>query len=586
MKSKVPLKARLHGYLERFQIVLSRPDTLLPLAMVGLVTGILAGLVIVAFRLAVEETQTAFIADGNPENYESLAPWVRLVLPALGGAAIGYLFYKLAKGNTVLGVARVMERLAYHQGRLDRRGFVLQFAGAALAIISGHSVGREGPHVYLGAAAGSLLGQQLGLPNNSIRTMVGCGAAAGIAASFNTPLAGVIFALEVVMMEYSLASFTPVILAAVSANAVSIAVFGDSPAFDVPHFELGSLAEIPALLLLGLGIGALAAAFIHTLQQVTRHSARLSFGWRTTLAGVLMGLIGVLVPGVMGIGYDTVNATLMGDQGIALLAVLVLAKLLATAISVGMGIPGGLIGPTFFIGAASGGVAGLLIAQVLPGQASEPGFYALLGMGAMMGATLQAPLAALTAMVELTQNPAIIMPGMLTITVAGLTASEIFKKEALFVSILKANGLDYNASPVIQALRRMGVAGIMSRDFQRVDPVLPRERAEQLLSGGPDWLLIDVDGQPGLLMRAVDLLRHLREGTEGESSTQVDLLEIPAQRLQVVSVNLQANLQEALETLDKQGGEALYVERMTAPGIRHIYGILTRHQIESSYLPK
>ncbi len=586
MQPKPPRNTRLQRRLERLRLQLARPDTLLPLAMVGLITGLLAGVVIVAFRLAVEGTQAAFLAAGDPENYETLPLWLRFALPALGGAAIGYLFHKLAKGDTVLGVARVMERLAYHQGHLDRRGFVLQFVGAALAIISGHSVGREGPHVYLGAASGSLLGQSLSLPNNSIRTMVGCGTAAGIAASFNTPLAGVIFALEVVMMEYTLASFTPVILAAVSANAVSIAVFGASPAFDLPHFELGSLAEMPALVVLGLVIGALAAAFIHILQWITRRSAVLAFGWRTSLAGVLVGGIAVFAPGVMGIGYDTVNAALLGELSVGLLALLVAAKLIASAISVGMGIPGGLIGPTFFIGAAAGGLGGLLVAQVLPGAVSDSGFYALLGMGAMMGATLQAPLAALTALVELTQNPAVIMPGMLAITIAGLTASEIFNKEALFVSQLKANGLDYNASPVMQALRRVGVAGVMSRNFQRVDPVLARSRAEQLLAGGPDWLLIDDQGRPALLMRALDLVRHLREGAEGEpAGPEVDLREIPARRLQVVSVNLQASLHEALETLNKQGGEALYVERMTVPGIRHIYGILTREQIESSYLP-
>ena len=218
------LKAWGGERLERLRIHLGRPDALLQLALLGLVSGLLAGLVIVAFRLAVEGMQSLMLPGGNAENFEQLELWQRLILPLLGGLAIGWIFLLWGKGNQMLGVARVMERMAYHQGYLNLRGFFLQFVGASIAIFSGHSVGREGPHIFLGAASGSLLGQYLALPNNSIRTLVGCGTAAGISASFNTPLAGVIFALEVVMMEYTLSSFIPVILAAVGANAVSILV--------------------------------------------------------------------------------------------------------------------------------------------------------------------------------------------------------------------------------------------------------------------------------------------------------------------------------------------------------------------------
>ncbi|MES9870142.1 MAG: chloride channel protein, partial [Sedimenticola sp.] len=177
--------------LDEMRLHLSRPDALIQLSLLGLVTGLLAGGVIVAFRLAVEGTQAGFMPGGIEENFEALPVWLRFLLPVAGGAFIGWFFYLRADGLHVLGVARVMERMAYHQGHLTLRGFVLQFVGAAVAIVSGHSVGREGPHIFLGAASGSLLGQYLTLPNNSIRTMVGCGTAAGIAASFNTPLAGV-----------------------------------------------------------------------------------------------------------------------------------------------------------------------------------------------------------------------------------------------------------------------------------------------------------------------------------------------------------------------------------------------------------
>jgi H+/Cl- antiporter ClcA len=584
MSEHKSIKEWWHSWSEQLRIHLSRPDALLLLALLGLATGLLAGGVIVLFRVAVEGSQGGFLPGGLAENYEALHPLVRLALPVAGGLLLGLFFRWAAGGLYVLGVARVMERLAYHEGHMTLRGFILQFVGAAIAIISGHSVGREGPHIFLGAASGSLLGQRLSLPNNSIRTMVGCGVAAGIAASFNTPLAGVVFALEVVMMEYTLASFTPVILAAVSANALSIAILGSEPAFRVPAVELGSLFELPMLLLLGLVVGTLSAAFIHLLQLFTRYTRKLEFWWRTTLAGAVVGVCALLVPEVMGVGYDTVNSALLGELGLGVLLGIVLVKLLATAACIGMGVPGGLIGPTLFMGAVAGSLMGVLMNGGYQGGVSGVELYALLGMGAMMGATLQAPLAALVAMMELTRNPAVIMPGMLVITVAGLTASELFRKESIFISVLKASGMDYKTNPVMQALRRVGVGGVMEKNFRRVGKTVSLEQAETLLSQKPEWLLVEEEGTPALLMAAVDLARHIQDQDEEEGGVEeIDLLEIPAKRKHVGAVNLQATLQEALELMDKGGFKALYVERMTAPGIHRIYGVLTREQVESAY---
>ncbi len=579
------LMQRLRGWygsrLERLQLHLSRHDALLQLSFLGLLTGLLAGGVIVLFRIVVEQTQASFLLDGLPENYEALSPWARFLLPVGGALMIALIFRRYGQGNTVLGVTYVMERMAYHQGYLTLRASMLQFAGAAVAIISGHSVGREGPHILLGAAAGSLLGQRLSLPNNSIRTLLGCGTAAGIAASFNTPLAGVIFALEVVMMEYSLVSFIPVILAAVTATVISIAVFGNAPAFEIPPMTLPSLAEIPVVLLLGLLVGGLASLFIHLMQLTMGRVAAVPFWLRVTVAGVLMGVIGLLVPQAMGIGYDTVNSALLGELGITLLLMILVAKVLATVASLGLGIPGGNIGPLLFLGGCLGSLTGQIATHVFHHDTLDVGFYALLGLGAMMGATLQAPLAALTAMMELTHSPQTIMPGMLVIVVAGLTVRELFHKESLFLTLMRAIGKDYDANPVMLALRRAGVASVMRRRFVRMDRLISRDKAENLLRDEPEWLLIQGDGQPVSLMPALDLLRYLKSDA-GAAQNELDLLEIPGRRIDVAPIYLQATLQEALEKLNG-GVEALYVERMTAPGIRRIYGVLTREQLESAY---
>ena len=581
----------MHNQLENFRLHLSRPDALIPLAFLGVFTGLLTGGIIVLFRILVEEIQSGLLT-GSSENYEALSVEMRFLYPVIGSVIIAFVFHFFANGIHVLGVARVMERMAFHQGYMTLRGFFLQFFGAAAAIVSGHSVGREGPNVFLGASSSSLVGQFLGLPNNSIRTLVGCGTAAGIAASFDTPLAGVIFALEVVMMEYTLVSFMPIILAAGSATSISILVFGNQAAFVIPEIKQGSLIEIPLVIILGLLAGTLSAFFIELLKSVAHRSRKLGFSTKLMLSGVLVGLIATIEPGVMGIGYDTVSQTLAGGMLLNALFVLLIFKLLATAASIGLGIPGGVIGPVLFLGTCLGGIFGLLIRLVFPDLQVDTGFYSLLGMGAVMGASLQAPLAALTAMMELTHSPQIIMPGMIAIVIANLTASEVFRKKSLFLSMLEANDVNVYTNPISQTLRRIGVGSVMNKSVVQVEQQIRPEQIEQILADNPEWLLIaDNENQYKQLMPAIELVKYMEqqreEGlmaeNENNSDEWVDLLEIPARRIEIASIHLQATLEEALNELDKDDLDALYVKRINTPGIVHIYGVLTREQIESAY---
>jgi chloride channel protein, CIC family len=566
--------------LEMLQLRLAKQGALLPLALLGCAAGVLSGLVIVVFRLLLEESQAALLPGGDHENFEALEWQMRMLLPLAAGLALIAIFRWGSKGIHVLGVARVMERMAYHQGYLTLRGFLLQFCGAAVAIFGGFSVGREGPHVYLGAAGSSLMGQWLKLPNNTIRTLVGCGTAAGISASFNTPLAGVIFALEVVMLEYTLASFIPVILAAASATLVSIAVFGNAPAIEVSEMVLGDLSDVAIVLLLGIAAGVFSAGFIQLVQSIAQRAGGLPHSLRLLLATLSAALFGLLLPEVMGIGYDTVAQALAGSIGVLLLALLVFGKLVATSVCVALGIPGGMIGPSLFIGAMLGGLVSQL--SLLAGIQVDPGLFALLGMGAVMGASLQAPLAALVAMMELTYSPGIIMPGMVVIVVASLTSSELFHKESLFVTMLKVSGMDYTATPVQAALRRIGVASVMNRSFVSSVAVIDAASAAALLQSRPAWILVKGEEEPVALLRAVDLANYLRDERHQQQG-EIDLLEIPAQRLNIQAVHIQATLLEALEQLDDSSAMALYVQRQTAPGVKRIYGVLTRDMVESAY---
>jgi len=562
--------------LERMRLRLAALQGGPLMALLGLLVGLASGAVILAFRATIELSQASFLPRGEVESYEALAGGWRLLLPAASGLACGLLF-QLLGGNVRVGIVHVMERLAYHEAHLPLRHAVAQFVGGALALIGGQSLGREGPSVHLGAASGSLIGQRLAFPNNSIRTMVACGSAAAIAASFNTPLAGVVFAMEVIMMEYTIAGFTPVILAAVSATALSRMVYGDAPAFTVPPIALDNLWELPYIVVMGVLIGALAAALAEILRVVDSRTRALAPVLRLTAGGAAVGLCGVAVPEVLGIGYDTVNGALVGDMGLLALLVVAAAKLLASALSAGTGNPGGLIGPSLFIGATAGAAAGIA-GEALPMAVSNANLYAMLGMGAMMGAMLQAPLAALLALLELTGNPNIIMPAMLAIVSANLAARELFGAESILHLQMREQGLRYGADPIAQSLNRVGVAAVMSRDFVTAEAVVDRQQAAELLAGTPRWILVRRD-QNRLLLPAADLARYL----EAADEARIDLTEIPGHRRRLAGVHPQATLQEALRVLEASGAEALCVERPIAPMVTRQFGVLTRSQIESAY---
>jgi len=569
----------MQNLLERLRLKMATLDTLLLLSMLGIISGIVVGAVMIGFRQVIEISQSLFLPDGNVENYEGLASIWILALPIIGGLLVGLLWQFLHTDTRKVGVVHVIERLSYHQGKLPWRNTVAQFIGASLSIISGHSVGREGPGIHLGAGSSSLLGSWLELPNHRLRTLVACGVAAAIAASFNTPIAGVIFAMEVVLLEYSIAGFTPIILSAVSATVVTRLAYGADPAFTVPALQMASLAEMANVLLLGILCGAAGAAFIYLLKTFTGWFSDTAIWLRCTYAGIATGLIALLAPQIMGIGYDTVNQALLGELGFGILLLIVAAKLLATTFGLGMGLPGGLIGPTLVIGAALGGATGVLSQNMFSGDVASAGFYAMLGMAAMMAATLQAPLAALLALLELTGNVNIILPGMLAVVTATLMASEGFKCQSVFRMLLQIRGLDYRNDPLSQSLRRIGITSVMNREFVRASQIIDAKQSVELLKNDPDWIVVEQDMKPVALLPAVDLARYSEELEDATQS--IDLLEIPAKRLQLAGVALQASLQEAVDTLQENEVDALYVWRNSGPGTQRIFGIVTRQKIEA-----
>lgn len=574
--------------LESFRRQLANVDALPQLCVLGLVSGVITGAVMVAFRLLLEAGAVLYMPEGEPEAFEGLSPWLRALLPIVAVTLIGLLLYRQRSAARKLGVSHVIERLTYHQGRFPLRNWLNQWWVGVVSVLGGLSAGREGPAIHLGAAASSGLGLKLRLPNNSLRVLVACGTAAGISASFNTPIAGVIFAMEVVMMEYTLMSFMPVILASTMGALVAQVMYGNAPAFRIPEVALGSLMNLPWIVVIGLVIGLMAGLFIHISRS--QRLQTLPLWLRLGVVGVGTGVLAWWFPEIQGIGYDSVAAALNNQLAINVLLALMVAKLLITAITVAGGVPIGIIGPVLVAGAATGALGGMLGGWLWPEKAADPGIYAMLGMAAMMGAVLQAPLAALMALLELTHTPTIMLPGMLVVVVACLTSRQLTGCEGFFISSVRY-GLHPLQQPLMQALSRVSVPAVMERQLVRTERMITLDQARRLLETNPMWLVIErsSEDKPVLGLKAAELARWLLEHDEaldGEAPPEdelIDLLEIPGQRLEMAPIGLQATLSEAFLKLQDSALGALYVVHGYRPKQQRISGIITRGAIERYY---
>lgn len=522
------------GGIRKLRSQIQFSEAIPQLTLIGVIVGLATGLVMIAFRMLIEAPLSQWF-NGQPDNFESLPFWLRFALPVLGALVLAAIWVRLPLMSRRVGVTHVIEQLNNNSGRMPAGNILVQFFSAALALITGQSVGREGPAIHLGAGVASILGQRVNLPNHSMQTLVGCGVAAAIAASFNTPIAGVIFSMEVILMEYTLAGFIPIIAAATSATLVSRLVYGSSPAFLMPPVEMASLSEIPWLILAGIALGSCAALFNRLIRAFLRYQY-LSIWARFGLAGLATGLLAMVVPEVMGTGYDTVTDAINGQLAIATLVVILSAKILATSVAVGLGMPAGLIGPTFVMGACLGGLFGIVIEQADWLDSSGSAFYALMGMGAMMSAVLQAPLAALMAVMELTSNSQIIFPAMLTVIIANLTSQHFFKQPSIFSSILAAQGLSSRTTPVAKAMR-----GISALRMAKINlPIIPAQTHSNkldVLLEQHEQIIIQSTEEPHHYLVSREYLQHKLDEIR---SVQTDT---GAEEAEDISLNLQDWLQ-------------------------------------------
>ena len=354
--------------------------------------------------------------------------------------------------------------------------------------------------------------------------------------------------MEAILMEYTIAGFMPVILASVTGTLVVQIFLGSASMFSVPSVGLSQWQEIP-FVVAGLLLGCLAAALIHGVRFVHRYAPKRMVG-KITLAGATTAIIGLWIPEILGVGYDTVNFALAGQLGLLALTLIVSAKLVATLVSVAFGLPIGVIGPTLFIGATAGSILWQL-SQSVGFSDTDPAFFALLGMGAMMGATLNAPLSAPMAIMELTQNSEIVLPAMLCIVIATITAVHGLKMPSLFNLQLQLQGIQISTTPMRQALSRVGVETLSNPNFDTVPQLIAREDLMSILEREVDWLLIESEDLSDRLISA----SAARDYLSTDQSAIIDFSGPLEALLSAAQVPWQATLDEAFDIIVERNVE-------------------------------
>jgi CIC family chloride channel protein len=455
------------------------------MAILAVIVGLTGGLGAVGFRLLINLFQT--LAYGSPSELLEVVktiPWTYKVgIPAAGGLLVGPLVYFFAREAKGHGVPEVMEAVALRGGVIRKRVVLVKTVASAISIGTGGSVGREGPIVQIGSAIGSTLGQALNVSADRMRALVGCGAAAGIAATFNAPIAGSMFALEVVLGDFGLATFSPIVISSVVATAVSRAFLGDTPAFIVPAYQLVSAWEFPIYLALGLFCATVGVTFTKTLYgfEDLFDSFKFPEYLKPIIGGAILGVSGLFVPQILGVGYGAMDLALGHQLAWWLMLLLVAAKLLATSITIGSGGSGGVFAPSLFLGVMAGGFFGMVVHHLFPNVTASPGAYSIVGMGAVVSATTHGPLAAILILFEMTGSYEIILPLMFSCIIATIASRQLMK-ESIYTLKLIRRGVDIREGKEVNVLKSMHVKEVMSPRVETVSEDWPLERMSDKIS--------------------------------------------------------------------------------------------------------
>jgi len=412
-------------------------------------------------------------------------PWYFLpLIPMAGGLIIGplsHFFPTEAKGH---GVPEVMQSIALKNGIIKPRTILLRTFASAVCIGSGGSAGREGPIVQIGSSIGSALGQLFNMSAERIKILVGCGAAGGIAATFNAPLAGVIFSMEIILGVFSISTFTPIVISSVTATVVSHAFHGNTPAFIVPSYQIVSYWEILFYIILGLLSGLIAQLYIVTLywsEDYFEKKINIHPVLKPALGGLLIGCLAIFLPQIMGNGYEVMDMALNGQMVWYITFILIFMKIIATSITLGSGGSGGVFAPSLFIGAMLGGTFGSLVHFIFPDITATKGAYALVGMGSVIAAAAHAPMTNILILFELTNDYKIILPIMASCIIA-TSVVRYLSKDSIYTLKLRRRGINIQQGREVSIMGSIKVGDVMDRKVETILETTPFKRILAIFS--------------------------------------------------------------------------------------------------------
>ncbi len=537
--------------------------------LLSVIIGALTGLAVVAFILTTERVGMRVYPVGS-------APWRRFAFPVVGSLVIGYLLWRFFPDARGSGVPQTKAALFARDGKITLRTVLGKFFCTSATLASGIPLGREGPSVQVGAGIASVIGRFLGLRSDQVKRLIPVGAAAAIAAAFNTPLAAVIFALEEIMGDLQSTVIGAVVLASATAWMVLRVSLGNQPLFQVPAYKLVSPAEFTLYAVLGVVGGIVSAAFAKLLLAQRAFFLRMPrrYAWAHPLAGgLLVGLMGLVVPQVLGVGYGYVGQVLNNNLAFKVMLLLVVLKLFAVTTAYGSGNAGGIFGPALFIGAMTGGVVGTIAHHFFPLSTALPGAYALVGMGAVFAGVVRAPMTSVLMIFEMTQDYAVIVPLMIANMISLYVASRL-QHEPIYEALAVQDGIHLPAGNSRDNGQRristvMQPAGSALSSESTVQQILLELRS----SSSRTWLVADPDGVIGVLSR--QRLEHASaETSDKKLADLIDPLAFP-------HVHADQGLDLALERMGSNHVDLLPV--VNRANIHKLEGIVTLKVVLEAY---
>lgn len=546
------------------------------ITVLAAIVGVVAGYAAIGFYLGIGYVLEFAYGENEAElasHANNLPIWHIFAALIGGGLIVGQLLRFIPK-NLARGVPNVIEAAALHNGRLGFKSGIISAVTTVVSLGSGASLGREGPVVHLGATLAYGVTRTLQLNPSAARTLLGCGVAAAVSASFNAPIAGVFFALEVIIGHYALHTFAPIVIAAIAGTLVSRVHLGNFPAFETTEYVIISFWEFPAFFILGIMAAFVAIGFMRGMEWGEKFRAKLDaipYWIQPPIAGALVGVIAIWYPEVLSVGYEATSMALNSQYDLSLLVPLLFAKAAATIISFTGRFGGGVFSPSLFLGAMLGGMFGIVAANLAPELASSPGLYAVVGMGAVASSVLGAPISTMLIVFEITGDYNVTIAVMIASAVASTVSSAAYER-SFFLLQLANRGVRLEGGKATYLLKSARVANHMTRDFFTIRTNEPADKARELLvtQGGGMIIVTDEAGHMKGALTFSQLPADIFTNPESAATPVGDLMRDAPQRVRSTDP-----LQQALHRLEMSGEDALPV---TSPSQEDVVVGLIRHR--------